>query len=222
MTRGRWFRYAPLLGALFVVLVAAGFIVAGDAPDVDSSAQEIRDSYGDEAKHIIGAFLVALGAGALLFFASQLRAALRIVEPFGRMANTAFAGAIVAATGFLVAAGIHAGLGDVAQDDAISGQAVQALNVLDNWSWLPFSMGTVVMVLASGIAIVRGAGRLPVWLGWIGIVIGILFVTPVGFIAFIAAGLWVLVLSILLYARWDELHRGDVGTQPTLPGASIT
>jgi hypothetical protein len=177
MTRGRWFRYAPLLGVLFVILAAAGFLVAGDTPDVKALPPEIQDKYDDEAKHLIGLYLLTLGAVALLFFASHLRAVLRLLDPIGRLPNAAFAGAITAAVGFMVAAGIHGALTEAVHEKTVSGPALQALNVLDNWSFVPFSAGIAVLMIATG------------------------------FFGFVAAGLWILALSIMLYTRWEELHR---------------
>ena len=92
MSPGRSSRYAPLLGALFVILVLVGFVVAGDTAGTDALPAEIKDKYDDQAKHLIGLYLVALGAVALLFFASHLRGALRLLDPFGRMGNAALAG----------------------------------------------------------------------------------------------------------------------------------
>ena len=37
-------RFVPLLGALFVVLVAVGYLVAGDTPDHHARGPEIRES----------------------------------------------------------------------------------------------------------------------------------------------------------------------------------
>ena len=221
MTRGRWFGYAPLLGVLFVVLVAAGFIIAGDTPDANGSVPEIKDAYDSEGKHQLGAYLVVLGAVALLFFAAHLRGLLRILDPFGRMANAAFGGAIVSSAGFMIAAGFHGALAETANEDSVSGQALQALNALDNWSFFPFALGLGVMVLASGIVFVRARRGLPAGLGWTAIALGILQLTPLGFFAFLLSGLWVLIASIVLYTQWDDLHR-DAGSQPTLPGTSVT
>lgn len=220
MTPGRWFRYAPLLGALFVVLAAAGFLVAGETPDVDALAPEINDKYDSEAKHLIGVYLVTLSAVALLFFAAHLRGALRLLVPHGRMANAAFAGAITAAVGFMVAAGLHGALTSAVQEDTVSDQALQALNVLDNWSFVPFSAGIAVLVLATALTIIRAARVLPAWFGWLGIVIGILGISPLGFFGFLAAGLWLLALSIMLYINWDSLQR-DATAPPAPPAAQM-
>jgi hypothetical protein len=86
----------------------------------------------------MSAFLVALGAVPLLFFAGYLRAGLRHLHPSGRLsANVALAGAVVAATGLAVQSLIHAALAEAAQTSEFSGQALQSLNALDGWSFYP-------------------------------------------------------------------------------------
>ena len=55
-------------------------------------------------------------------------------------------------------------------------------------------------MLAVGISIVRH-GALPKWLGWVAILFGVAGMTPAGFFAFIGAGLWIGVASILLPLR---------------------
>jgi hypothetical protein len=207
MTPGRWFRYAPLLGALFVILATAGFLLTGETPDIKALPPEIQDKYDDEARHLIGIYLLTLASVALLFFASHLREVLRLLDPIGRLANAAFAGAITAAVGFMVAAGIHGALTEAVEEGTVSGPALQALNALDNWSFVPFSAGIAVLMLASGITIIRAARLLPVWFGWLAVVIGVIGISPLGFFGFAAAGLWILAFSIMLYTRWDDLHR---------------
>ena len=101
----------------------------------------------------------------------------------------------------------------------MSGQALQALNALDNWSFIPFSAGIAVLVLATALTIIRAGGVLPARFGWLGLVIGILGLSPLGFFGFIAAGLWLLALSIMLYSSWDSLHRDS--TAPAPPAAQM-
>jgi hypothetical protein len=69
--------------------------------------------------------------------------------------------------------------------------------VLDNNDFIPAAAGVAVLVLAAGASVVRHGG-LPKWLGWLGIVIGILAFTPAGFFAFLAAGIWILIASVML------------------------
>jgi hypothetical protein len=64
-----------------------------------------------------------------------------------------------------------------------------------------------VLVFAAGAAAVRHGG-LPKWLGWLGIVIGVVAFTPAGFIAFLAAGIWILIVSVLLTQARQRSERG--------------
>ena len=52
-------------------------------------------------------------------------------------------------------------------------------------------------MLATGIGVVK-SGILPKWLGWVAVAIGIVAATPAGFVAAIAAALWILVSSMML------------------------
>src|SRR5512145_1773716 len=101
-------------------------------------------------KHQIAAFLVALGAVPLLFFAGYFCAVLRRLHPTGRLsANVALAGAVVVATGLAVQSLIHAALAEAAQTPEFSDQALQALNSLDGWSFYPIAIGLSTFLLAS-------------------------------------------------------------------------
>src|SRR5215203_5738748 len=101
MSARPWFRFTPLLGALFVVLLIAGFGVAGDTPVVNTTPTEIRAEYDSEGQHQIAAYLVSLAAFTLVFFAAHWREVLRLADARSRMANAAFGGAVVMAVGFL-------------------------------------------------------------------------------------------------------------------------
>jgi hypothetical protein len=57
-----------------------------------------------------------------------------------------------------------------------------------------------VFGLASAVAILRGA-RLPNWLGWVAVVIGIVMATPAFWFAGLALFVWVLIVSTLIYLR---------------------
>ena len=202
-------RFVPLLGALFVALVVAGYLIAGETPDHHARGPEIRDAYDSETQHQIAAFLIALGAVPLLFFAGYLRAVLRRLHPAGRLsANVALAGAAVAATGLAVQALIHAALAEAASTPEFSGQALQALNALDGWSFYPFAIGLSTFVLASGVALVRGRRFFAPLLAWAAVALGVLVLVPiVGFSAAILCGIWVVIISVMLLARPDAVDR---------------
>jgi hypothetical protein len=55
-------------------------------------------------------------------------------------------------------------------------------------------------MIANGLAVLLYR-VLPVWLGWVALVIGVGTVTPVGWFGFLATMGWVLVVSIVLVVR---------------------
>ena len=114
----------------------------------------------------------------------------------GQLANAAFAGGVLAAGGFAILASVHLALAESASHARTIG-ATQTLNVLDGNDFIPAVAGVALLVFAAGASAIRHGG-LPKWLGWVGIVIGIVAFTPAGFFAFLAGGLWVLVTSVLL------------------------
>ncbi|HEU5282809.1 MAG TPA: hypothetical protein VFU53_03260, partial [Burkholderiales bacterium] len=176
----RELRFVPLLGALFVALVAVGYLVAGDAPSHHADGAEIRADYDSETTHQIAAFLGALGAVPLLFFAGYLRAVLTRLHPSGRLsANVALAAAAVVASGLTVQSLIHAALAEAAQTSEFSDQALQALNSLDGWSFYPIVIGLSTFLLASGMALLRGRRFFAPLVVWAAIVLGLLALVPI-------------------------------------------
>ena len=198
-------RFVPLLGVLFVVLVVVGFLVAGDTPDHHALGPEIRDDYDNETQHQIAAFLVALGAVPLLFFAGYFRAVLKRLHPSGRLsANVALAGAAVVATGLAVQALIHAALAEASQTPEFSDQALQALNALNGWSLYPIAIGLSSFLLASGVALLRGRRFLAPFVAWAAVVLGALALVPI--VGFFAA-IWLMGISLMLFARSEAVDR---------------
>ena len=202
-------RFVPLLGALFVALVAGGYLVAGDTPSHHAAGPEIRDAYDSETTHQIAAFLGALGAVPLLFFAGYFRAVLRRLHPTGRLsANVTLAGAAVAAAGLAVQSLIHAALAEATQTSEFSDQALQALNALDGWSFYPIAIGLSTILLASGVALLRGRRFFAPFVAWAALVLGVLALVPiVGFFAAILSAIWLVGISLMLFARSEAVDR---------------
>jgi hypothetical protein len=206
---------APLTGVAFLVVVIIGFIVGGEPPDVENPPQEIIDHYVDNKDSVQAGVLLQLIAGALfLFFAGYLRKVLRAAPGEGGMLPAvALAGATLLAAGAAIDATISFVLAESA--DNIEPAAVQALQALWDNDWPPFILGSSVLLIASGLSIVLYRA-LPVWLGWIGILIGILGFTPIGFVGFMGGALWVLVTSILLTVK----ARSAAAPPPAAPGTA--
>jgi hypothetical protein len=206
---------APLTGVAFVVILILGFIVGGEPPDVKNPPQEIVDHYIDNKDSVqIGVLMELIAAALLLFFAGYLRKILRAAPGEGGMLPAvALAGATVMAVGAALDGTISFVLAESADD--IEPAAVQALQALWDNDWPPIALGAAVLLLASGLSIAL-YGALPRWLGWIAIVLGVIGLTPIGFVSFLAGGIWIVVVSVLLAVRARR------ATQPPLPGAPGT
>lgn len=204
---------APLTGAAFVIIVVIGFIVAGEPPEAkDSTAQEIVNHYVDNKDStIVGAFLAGLAALFLVFFGGHLRRVLKAAEgENGMLSAVAFAGTIIIGVAAATDATISLALAETVDD--IEPAAVQAMQALWDNDFIPVVLGMEVLLFATGISIVLHRA-LPAWLGWVAIALGILGGTPLGFVAFLGSGIWILVLSIMLAMR----ERETSGPAPQAP-----
>ena len=189
-------RWLPLTGILSILIIV-GAILLGEPPDASHSPEEIVDFYvdnGDKLKYATPAFILAL----VLFvsFGSYLRAVLDRGEgSTGISSRIAFAGTVIFAVGGAIDATIQAAIIEAVDD--LEPTQVQTLQALWDNDWVPLQVGITMFILASGISIVRHKS-LPVWLGWTAVVIGVVGLTPVGWFAFMATGIWILIVSVML------------------------
>jgi hypothetical protein len=193
-------RYAPLTGVGFVALAVLTFIITGDeAPNTDEPIVKVvaywRENDGQEtAAALIGAYASVL----LLWFGGVVRSALRALEGGSdRLAATAFGGIVVAVAASLVNASLQLTVAWAADDREMTPQAIQALSALYSNFFIPILAGLAVFFLATGLAMVRGGA--PAWLGWSALVIGLVGLTPAGFIGLLVGLLWILVYSVRLF-----------------------
>ena len=205
-----WHRLAPLVGVLFVVLVVLAFVVGGETPDINDSPQKILNYYNNhDSKQMFASALLAWGSVAFLFFLGILRSVLRAAEGgISRLASVAFAGGILLAAGMLSFAGFTFTLADAA--DHLTPAAAQALNALNGDFFFLLAAGLGALMISTGIVAIRSR-VLPAWLGWVTLLIGIAAITPAGFFAFLAFGLWSLIVSVLLW-------RAQAPAAPAAPG----
>jgi len=207
MSKGR---LAPLTGVAFVVLAIIAFVIGGEPPDPsEDSAQKIVDFYKENKDaQIPSAILGAIAGTLFVFFGGCVRRVLRDAEgPGGILSAVAFAGTIIFATGLAIDGAISFALADTI--DKLDPVGAQALSALYSYDFVVFALGLQLFLLAMGISVVRHRA-LPSWLGWIAIVLGVLAMTPIGFFVFLATGILVLVISVMLTMR----------ARPTPAGAS--
>ena len=191
----------PLTGVLFVVLLILSFVVSGEPPDADEPVQEIVDFYVDDKDSIMASVLIGgVAVVSLLFFGAYLRKVFSAAEPAGHgmLSPLVLAGTVIMAVGAGIDMTISFALAEAAED--IDPVAVQSLQALWDNDFMPIAIGIVVLLLSSGLSIVR-YGALPKWLGWVAIVLAVVGMTPIGFVSFMGGALWVIVVSIMLAVR---------------------
>lgn len=200
MSRSTLERLAPLTGIVFVALLVISFIVGGESPDADESTEEVVAFWTDEdSAQIASAIIGAWAAVFLVWFGGTVAAAVRRAEvEAGRLASIAFGGFLLIALGALSFSAFQFAAADTAGD--VPAEVTQTLSVLFADFFFPLAGGTLLALLSVGIAALRH-GVLPRWLGYAAIVVAIVALTPAGFFAFLAAGVWVLVVSVVLYSR---------------------
>jgi len=199
MTRSReWL--VPLTGVGFVLLGIVSFIVGGEPKSADDPVREIVDYYVDNKDSIqVAAFIGVAATLLLVFFGAYLRRVLRSAAPEGEMLSlVSFLGLVVVAVGFAIDTTILIALSEAADD--INPVAVQSLQALWDNDFVPLVLGVLMFLWATGLAVIR-TGAVPKWLGWVMIVLGVVGLTPIGFVSAIGAAILVLVLSILLSVR---------------------
>jgi hypothetical protein len=195
-------RFAPLAGVVWFIAVVVALFSGNESPDTDASTREVVEYWTKhDSAEITFTIVGAIASIFLVWFAGSLRSALwRSEGGSGRLSALSFGGAVILATGFVTTLGFEFAAADSAGD--VPAQVTQTLSVLNSDFFFPMVIGNFVFLFAAGLAIVRFRG-LPAWLGWVALVIGVLSITPVGYIGLGLGVIWVLIASILLFLRGD-------------------
>ena len=214
--QGRRLRFIALTGAVWAVLAVVGIVTSGgETPNGESSPAKVISYYSKHSSEIkLSAVFFSLAFLFFLLFCGTLRSFFRR-NPANEGLATLM---LVSGATVTVAAGIGGGveLGIAKNIHDLTPAAAQALNVVENEVFLPVLIAGFVFSLCNGIAILRGA-LLPRWLGWVAIVIAIVFlVPPAGFGGLLALILWSAVVSIIMFLRFD---RDEVQPAPAAAAA---
>lgn len=190
----------PLTGVAFFLVGIVGFLIGGEPKSADEPVNEVVDFYLDNKDSIqIGAIFGVAASVLLIFFGAYLRKVLRAAAGEGEMLSlVSFIGLVLVGLGFAIDGTISFALAEAADD--IDPIAVQSLQALWDNDFLPIALGVLAFLWATGISVIR-SGALPKWLGWLMILLGIVAVTPFGFVSFIGTAILVLVISVLLSLR---------------------
>jgi hypothetical protein len=115
------------------------------------------------------------------------------------LATTAFAGAIAFGIGGALFSAVGFTLAN--QVDHLTASDAHTINLISNGGlFFPLAAGQAVFAISTAIAILR-TRALPVALGWVALVLGVVAVTPIGFFATFVLLAWTLIVSVLVYMR---------------------
>jgi hypothetical protein len=184
----------------FIVLAVISIIVGGEPKDATHPASEIVDWYIDNKDSVeVSAFIGVAAIALLVFFGAYLRNVLRVAAGGADVLSlVSFIGLVLVAVGIAIDATISLAIAERVDD--IDPIAVQSLQALWDNDFVPIALGTLLFLWATGISVVR-SGALPKWIGWIMIALGIVALTPLGFVSFLGAAVLILVISIMLSLR---------------------
>jgi len=188
-------RRGPLAGVLSAVTFVVSFIIGSSTPDSDQTGAQVISWY--TAHHngtILSGLFVGLSMALLVAFAVSLAGRVRRGERW--VVAGPVAGAVCLAVG--LTANLSFNLVLALDTSHLTTASAQTLNLLQNDFFLPIELGVVVFGVLGGLAMVAGR-MLPVAMGWVLLVVGIVaLVPPISWFALLGTMLWVLVAGIWL------------------------
>ncbi len=200
-------RIGALSGVAFIGLfvVASTMMGGSDSPSPDDSSGAIATYMADRASGEGLTTALALGSVAcLVVFVSYLRHVLQRNEPSRTfLPSAAWAGGLLFAATLLAFLSIQIASGVIASygDDT---QVAKTLYLL-SWDFsVVFGPPLAVVIGATSVAGLLHGG-LPRWLGWAGLPLIVLLLSPAMWFGFLLALLWLLVLSVTLALRTIRL-----------------
>ena len=175
--------------------------------DPEALTALFRDYYaksGNRAGIVVGAFVLCLAAIALLVFANELRARLA-GSGAERAGQLTFAGAIVFAATAIAGAATVAWIPGAIWFGGVPGPTGEINYLSSQLGFGIFLIGagvSVALMLTTGGWAAARTGVLASWIGWAGVVIGVLlFVGAALFLPMLLLVLWSLIASISMLRR---------------------
>lgn len=201
-------RWGALAGVAYVVLFVVGVIlIFGSSPDSGSAPAKIVAWYSDGSHRTtinIGWLLAGLGVFCFIWFLSALRRAVNELEAGdGFLSGLVTIGGSVYATLTLAGLAVDTGIRTMSDDTYHHTVYPGLIHAADDASWVLHASGgagLAAMIVAASLAALRAAA-VPRWAGWLGIVVGVLSLGLIIFFPWFVAAIWVLVVSIGMFAR---------------------
>ena len=191
----------PLTGIVAIIVLVVSIIVQGSPTSADHPPSQVAQWYQDNKNAAeISSFIGVVAAALLIFFAAYLRKVLEAAEgPGSWLPILVLIGITIVAIGGAIDGLLLFAAAEAADD--IPGAEIQVIQAIWDNDFLPFLLGSLVFLWSAGLSVLRG-GALPRWLGWFAIVFGVVSLAgPLGFIGFLGAGVWIIIVSVMLSMR---------------------
>ena len=211
-------RWAPLTSLLFAVLTVVAIFTSSESPGAKEPPAKIIAYYATHRSEVkASSLLFALAFLILVLFAASLRSYFRRTPAAEGASALVLAGAVLIAAGALISSGVEFGLANEIR--YLGPETVKTLSFIsEEVAFLPVIGGAFLLAIGSGLAILRGE-RLPKWLGWVAIVLGIAaLVPPASFPSLLGFAVWSVIVSILIYMRTGAAERPDADASPMAAG----
>ena len=214
----QWWRLGGICGVLFIVVFVVGVLIQGNTPTYGDPTDEIRNKWVDNGNaYLVGDYITTLGVILFFFpFVSALRVFLGAAEGGSQM----FSRVVMVGAVLFVALGLATGaswstlaFGDFAKN--ASDDTLKTLMGLNTAGTHLIFVGTSIMALSTA-AVIWQARALPMWLGALSLIYGVLAsLAPLSVfsnnpddsvftgIGFLGAGIWFLAVSITLTLHKD-------------------
>ena len=207
----KWERYGALGGILFVVLVVASIVATGGNVMATDSASKILKYFRDNQDGIkVSAFLSVLASVPIIWWAGSLWARLhRVGDRHNRLAVIAVLGLLIAGVGNLTQNAVNAGV--ALELHTVGASSAKFFYVMSQAFGSGGLVGIAVLVLAGSVAAFR-LGAFPKWIGWLGVVDGIVLlvaaysiattsdaINTFGFVGFILWAVWTIATSVVMF-----------------------
>ena len=193
-------RIAGVSGIAGALMFGVGSAIWGlDMPEDGTPVPEVLEWYSDTADRIvIGGSLSLLSIAAFLFFAGAFRRVLADAEGDDVLANTAFGGLLLGMAAGISAEGINLAAALRAQDDELGedlGQSMFEISQIFGSALTAIGLG--VFAVATGVVALRSGRVLPRWLAIFTLVVGVLLLTPVAHVNWVAGAVLVLLAGLI-------------------------
>lgn len=201
----RWERWSALAGVLFVALFIIGIAVSGNVTDTPDKVSAWFADSGHQARSVAAYFLIIAAGLAFLSFLGTLRETLMRAEGGpGTLSALVFGPGVAFVVLADAGASALAAPAALAQDEDFTLDANTAQMFQDvGWFLIVAAVMTASIVVLSASTAALRTGVLPTWLGWSGLVVGVLMLFAFFWIPMLIFLAWVLVLSlVMVIAPW--------------------